>query len=884
MLNQLLTTKLYVPPLRPTLTPRSRLVQRLEEALPYTPLTLIAAPAGFGKTTLLSEWLSAGHHSAAWVSLDESDNDPARFLAYCIAALQTLVPELGEGVLTGLQSTPLPPIPMLLTGLLNEIAAEDESVILVLDDYHIIASETIHEAMLFLVEYAPPNLHLVLTTRTDPPLPLARLRARGQLLEIRAGDLRFTPEEIRAFFEAGTSHQLQADAITMLDEKTEGWAVGLQLMALSLRGRTDIDAFLQDFRGSNRYILNYLVDEVLAAQPETAQQFLLQTAILDRLSAPLCNALTGQSDSHEMLNHLVESNLFIVPLDDVGAWYRYHHLFADVLRHRLTLQLPEVISELHQNASLWFEQQGSMEDAIHHALVAEDMQRAATLLASISRDLLKYGNVATLQTWLDTLPEEMISTTPDLSIAYGWLNAMRGRTQFVREYADAAARALESAPSGEQIRLRGELAALHVQIAMSEGDLPRTIALGEQVLTSIAQDDPNMRGIVALNLGSAYRLTGRMTEAETAYQETLHLARQSGSLLQTVYALHNLAALYEICADLDRAFDYYQQITQLAEANAGALPTAGLGDLGIGKVLRERNQLDEAESCLRKALQSGRRHRMDGVIVDSCITLALVSMGWRDWQAAQSYLDEAQKVVQHWQQGNTLLRLKTFEARFALLRGDLQVAQRWLDEAGVSVDDHPTDNDSAEQIMLARLLLAQNQHTQALAYLERLLYQAEADGRSAKVIETLNLQALVYDALGEADQAHTALERSLRLAQPGGFVRVFLDEDEHLVTLLRQIATGTGESAAFARTILTSSQQPLSVLGRSLTGDLVESLTERELEVLQLIASGLSNQEIADRLVLAKSTVKKHIENIFGKLFVNNRTHAVSRAQELGLI
>ena len=884
MLNKLLTTKLYLPPLRPTLTPRFRLVQQLEETLPHTPLTLIAAPAGFGKTTLLSEWLSASHHNAAWVSLDDGDNDPTRFFAYCIAALQTIIPELGEGVLAGLQSTPLPPIPILITSLLNEIAAEDESVILVLDDFHSIASETIHEAVLFLVEYAPPNLHLVLTTRTDPPLPLARLRARGQLLEIRAGDLRFTPAEIRAFFEAGTAHQLGADAVALLNEKTEGWAAGLQLTALSLRGRTDIETFLRDFRGSNRYILNYLVDEVLVAQPETVQHFLLQTAVLHRLCAPLCDVLTGQTNSHEMLNHLVETNLFIIPLDDIDEWYRYHHLFADVLRHRLQQQAPESVSELHQRASRWFEQQGSTEDAIHHALAAENMSRAASLLASISRDLLKYGNIATLQARLDVLPEEIINTIPDLSIAYSWLNAMRGRGQFVRQYAATAERALESAPSTEQARLRGELAALHVQIAMNEGDLLRTIELGEQALITIDQGDPNMRGIVALNLGSAYRLTGRMTEAETTYQEALRLAQQSASLLQTVYALHNLAALYEICADLDRAFDHYQQITQLVEANAGALHTAGLGDLGMGKVLRERNLLDEAESYLRKALQSGRRHRMDGVIVDSCITLALVSMGRRDWQTAQAYLNEAQKVVQHWQQSNTLLRLRTFEARFALLRSDLQAAQRWLNEAGVSVDDQPTDNDSAEQIMLARLLLAQNQYPQALAYLEGLLHQAEADGRTAKVIETLNLQALAHDALGEADRAHTALNRALRLAQPGGFVRVFLDEDERLIALLRQTASSTGESATFARMILISSQQPLSAPGKSSASDLVETLTERELEVLQLIASGLTNQEIADRLVLAKSTVKKHIENIFGKLFVNSRTHAVNRAQELGLI
>jgi LuxR family transcriptional regulator, maltose regulon positive regulatory protein len=884
MLNQLLTTKLYVPPLRATLIPRDRLVQQLEDALPHTPLILIAAPAGFGKTTLLSEWLNASHHNAAWVSLDDSDNDPARFLAYCTAALQTIVTELGEGVLAGLQSTPLPPIPSLLTSLLNEIATEDETLILILDDYHIIASEKIHEALLFLVEYAPPNLHLVLTTRTDPPLPLARLRARGQLLEIRANELRFTSQEIRAFFEVSTSQQLQEDTINFLHEKTEGWAAGLQLTALSLRGRTEVETFLHDFRGNNRYILSYLVDEVLSAQPETVQQFLLRTAVLERLCAPLCDALTGQSNSHEMLDHLMDSNLFIVPLDTVGEWYRYHHLFADVLRQRLTQHLPEIVPELHHRARLWFEQQGSTEDAIHHALAAHDVNRAGALLASISRDLLKYGNITTLQTCLSALPCEIIRAIPDLSLAYGWLNAMRGRGQFVREYAGAAEQALESAPLDEQTRLQGELAALQVQIAMSEGDLPRTIELGEHALTSIVEDDPNMRGIVALNLGSAYRLTGHMIEAETAYKETLRLAQQSGSLLQTVYALHNLAALYEICADLDRAFDHYRQITQLAEGSEGVLPTSGLGNLGMGKVLRERNQLEEAEAQLHKAVHSGRRHRMDGVIVDGCITLALVRMGQRDWQTAQAYLNEAREVAQHWQQSNTLLRLRTFEARFALLRGDLPTAQRWMGETGVSVDNQPTDNDSAEQIMLARLLLAQNQHPQALAYLERLLLHAEADGRTTKVIETLNLQALAHDALSEDDRAYAALDRALTLAQPGGFVRVFLDEDERLIALLRQIASGTGKSAAFAQTILTSSQQPLSAPGQSSASDLIESLSERELEVLQLIASGLTNQEIADRLVLAKSTVKKHIENIFGKLFVNNRTHAVSRAQELGLI
>ena len=889
MLSQLLTTKLFVPPIRPAFVPRVRLVQHLEAAIHDVPLIVIAAPAGFGKTTLLSGWLGASPHRAAWVSLDAGDNDPARFLSYCIAGLRNSVtPEIGAGVLTGLQASPPPPVEMLLTSLLNEIAAEDEPVILILDDYHTITNDAVHEAILFMVEYAPPNLHLVLTARSDPPLPLARLRARGQLLEIRTSDLRFTGNEIQTYFTAGISHQLDADAVAILDEKTEGWAAGLQLAALSLRGRTDTQSFLRDFQGSNRYILNYLVDEVLAMQPEDVQHFLLHTAVLDRLSVPLCNAVTGRSDGYRLLDHLVESNLFIVPLDEAGQWYRYHHLFSDVLRHRLQLQSPEAVPQLHQRASRWFEAQGMIEQALDHALAAEDMNRAGSLLAAISRDLLKHGNVLTLETWLDALPADRISSSPDLSLAYGWLNAVRGRGRFVRQYADFAERVLESAPPAEQVRLQGELAALRVQVAMSEGDLQRTVELGQAALNQLSPDDANMRGIVALNVGSAYRLTGRMDEAVAAYQETLRLAPQSGSVLQSVYALHNLAALYEIRADLDRANDYYQQIVQLADANASAIPTAGLGNLGLGKVLRERNQLDEAAEHLRRAVNSGRRHRMDGIIVDGCITLALVSMGARDWQAAQAWLDEAREVVRHWQQGNTLQRLSTFEARFALLRGDLPAVERWHRDSGVSVDDAPTDNDSIEQIMLARLLTAQGQYQQTLAYLDRLLHRAEADGRSAKVIETLSLQALAHDASGSAEAARAALDRALSLAQPGGFVRIFLDEDERLLRILAQVARRGGENASFAHTILNAAQAPLPMhRNRSVTdaaGDLIESLSERELEVLGLIADGLTNQEIADRLVLAKSTVKKHIENIFGKLFVNNRTHAVKRAREHGLI
>jgi LuxR family transcriptional regulator, maltose regulon positive regulatory protein len=388
-----------------------------------------------------------------------------------------------------------------------------------------------------------------------------------------------------------------------------------------------------------------------------------------------------------------------------------------------------------------------------------------------------------------------------------------------------------------------------------------------------------------LHLGSAYRLTGRMEEAVNAYQETIRLARLSGSLLQTVYALHNLAALYEVCAELDRAYDSYYEIIRLAASTP--LPNAGLGDLGVGKVLRERNQLDEAEAHLRKAALSGRRHRIDGVIADSSITLALVSIARRDWQAAQAYLNDAREVVQHWQQGISLLRLRTFEARFALLRGDLAAAERWRDEAGVSVNDEPTDNDAIEQIMLARLLIARGDIQPALSFIARLLQKAESDGRAAQVIELLNLRALANDAAERESEARAALNQALALAQPGGCIRVFLDEGERLIELLQLAVRSGGEGADYARVVLNAAQRPTAKAqpaAASSSHELVETLSERELEVLGLVAEGLTNQEIADRLYLARATVKKHIENIFGKLLVNNRTQAVTRARELGLL
>ena len=883
MSASLLTTKLCIPPVRPELVPRPRLIERLNEGL-HRKLTLVSAPAGFGKTTLLSEWVAGCERSVAWLSLDEGDNDPVRFLAYLIAALQTVEASVGERTLGVLQSPQPPPIEAVLTALINEIAAAAVPLVLVLDDYHVVEEQVIHNALTFLLEHVPPQMHLAIATRADPSLPLARLRGRGQLTELRAADLRFTTEEAAAFLNQVMGLGLCDDDVGALEARAEGWIAGLQMAALSMQGQEDRPAFIAAFTGSHRYVMDYLVEEVFNRRPPHIQEFLLRTSVLDRLSGPLCDALTGQANGQAMLEKLERLNLFTVPLDHHRRWYRYHHLFADLLRDRLRQTQPERVSELHRRASEWYEREGLAVEAFQHALAAGDLERAVRLVEENARNMVQRGKLATLLKWLKALPDEVVRSRPRLCVAYGWALLFTGQAGAVEprlqdaETALAQRVALRLADSDEQeiAALLGEVALLRLLFARYQEDLPRAIELSQQALEQVGQDDFFARGLVHLNLGVALRRSGDMTGAVQACTEAVRYCRAAGNTMAATIATYNLSRLYGLQGQLRRAAEVCQQVLQSAEKWTG--PGLGMLYLGMADVLYEWNKLAAAEQHVREGLALGEPGGYLSLLTNGYILLARVRQACGDAQGARDAIRRLGQAVEQRDLLQTFVEeVAAYRAWSWLMEGDLGAAARWAQTIEPSLDDRLDTLREFQWITLVRVLLAQGRPDDARPLLEHLLHTAEAEGRMGKAIEILALQALARQACGDAAGALAALQRALVLGEPEGYVRSFVDESTPMATLLRR-ALSRGMAPHYVRRLLAAFAEP------TVEQPLIEPLTRRELEVLRLIAAGLRNQEIADQLVISLATVKRHITNIYGKLGVSHRTQAVARAQELDLV
>jgi LuxR family maltose regulon positive regulatory protein len=894
----LLRTKLYIPPVRVDLVPRPHLVQRINDGLRY-PAMLISASAGFGKTTLLSEWHTSSEGSGValgWLSLDEDDNDFVRFMLYLIGALETLKANVGDDALALLQSTQTPGPKMVLTPLINALSRITSDLAVVLDDYHCITSSSIHEAVTFLLEHLPPQVHIIIACRADPPLPLARLRARGLLFELRADDLRLTPDEAAMFLRQTFGLALSEQEISALEARTEGWIAGLQLAALAMRGQHDIAGFVAAFTGSNRYILDYLAEEVLRREPAHTQDFLLETAVLERLSGPLCRAVTGRADAELMLLSLEQANLFTVPLDADRHWFRYHHLFADVLRHHLRRIQPDRVPELHRRASTWYEQQGYMPEAIRHALAAADFERAADLIGSVSRKLLAASEVTTLRGWIEVLPDGVVRARPLLSLMYAWVLALGNQVEAAEARLQDALQLLSGWNEGQRSEaeyeaLLGEARTLEALAAVGRGDFARAIDLSRQALDHTEADNVWLRSLNIHNLGLAYRSAGKEVEAMQALIEASRLAQAAGNLLLTLFALSNLAALQEIRGELRNAARTCQQLLQLATGKDGQpLPLAGLGHLGLGKLCREWNELDKAARHLRRAIELGQQSETEGIVTDSFITLALVYQARRDFQAAHDMLQKARQFVERWGFPQMHLRLAAFEARLWLAQGDLERAVHWARESGLSVNDAPSEALEIEHTTLARILTAQGAVDEAAYLLARMLTSAEAVGRMGRVMEILVLQSLVYHAQGDSSRALSTLERALSIAGPEGYVRLFADEGPPMAELLGQVSRRGSPVSHHATRLLDAFDRrapasAVSMLASEASySSPLEALSEREFEVLSLIADGLSNREIAEKLVISIPTVKKHIENIHDKLNVHSRTQALARARELGLL
>ncbi len=930
MATPILATKLYVPPPRPSVVARPRLIEQLTEGLTRK-LTLIAAPAGFGKTTLISEWVAGCQRSAAWLSLDESDTQLTRFLAYVVAALQTAQPSIGQNVLGMLQSSPPVSTEAILTELLNQIAALPAPIVLIIDDYHVINSKPIDHALAFLLEHLPPSIHLVIAARGDPQLPLARLRAQNQLTELRAADLRFTAAEAADFFNQIMGLSLTGDDIAALESRTEGWIAGLQLAAISMQGHQDIDGFIKSFTGNHRFVMDYLVEEVLNQQPKSIQAFLLRTSILDRMCGALCDAvLAGASvDSHnrpingqEALEILERASLFIVPLDSERRWYRYHHLFAELLRQRLLLNealpnptfVPATAAELRIRASQWHEQNGLPDDAIRYALSAADFERAARLLELAWPRMDGRFQSEVWLGWARALPPNLVRAWPILCAGYAWSLLNLGELEAGEAWLLDAEKLLDSGehivgkPGAHVIRrvvvdesqfrsLPASIATARAYIAQARGDSPGTVYQAQRALELLPSNDHLKRGPAAALLGLAQWASGDLEAAHDSIASAMSSFQQAGHLNFALSCTYGLADIRVTQGRLHEAVGTYERSLQLALKHGMQMPR-GTADLylGLSELHHEQGDLAGAERLLGKSQELGEQAALPDWPYRFCRAQAGMKKSHGDLDGALDRLDQAERL--YFRSPVPEVRpLPAIRARAWLSLGRVQDALNWVRERGLSVDDDLHYLAEFEHITLTRVLLALHASGQDLAsirsaqtLLGRLLQTSTAGGRTGTVIEIHILQALALQAQGDMPAALAILEQALTLAEPEGYIRVFADEGQPMARLLSAAAGRTKLPGYIATLLAAFGQQnelPKAVappISSAAASPLIDPLSQRELEVLQLIAHGLSNQAISARLVVALTTVKGHNQRIFDKLQVRSRTEAIARARELGLL
>ncbi len=908
--DALLTTKLYIPHPRSDRVLRPRLIARLNDALRgRRKLTLISAPAGFGKTTLLSEWSQGSELSVAWLSLDEGDNDLTRFLTYFIAALQTIRTDIGKTALTSLHaSRPQPPaIEAVLTSLVNEIGAlldnpstlplvAGRSFALVLDDYHLISAQPIQHALTFLLDHLPPSMHLIIASRTDPPLPLARLRIRGELTELRTADLRFRPDEVAAFFNQVMGLSLSAENVVALEARTEGWIAGLQVAALSMQGRDPehLAESIQTFTGSHHYLLDYLAEEVLHRQPENLQTFLLQTAILDRLSGPLCEAVTGQVDSQTTLEWLERANLFIIPLDDERRWYRYHHLFADFLRHRLQQTYPEAVARLHHRASEWYEQHGQLLEAIGHVLAVPDFERAGGLIEQMAPTMFARREITTVLRWLEALPEAQVRARPQLSLAYAWVLLASGQLDAVEPRLRDAESQLQldriDAEHDPQRAIRGQIAAIRSQVACFRGEVARAVSLSRQALEDLPQDALYLRSTmavnIALNLLASDDANMDVAEASQVLAEAATASQASGDTHTALLTLTFLAETEVARGQLHQAAQTFAQVLDMAgqhaEHSGQSLPVTSAAHIGLGELLYEWNDLDAAAAQLQRGIELSEIEEDRGTWSIGYLPLAHLYQAQGAPDLALEMIQRAEQVARKSNITWLKTRVAACRARLWLRQGNLAAAVAWAERCGLRIGADIGYQREGEYATLARVWIAQGKFAQALNLLAWLLAVTEAANLLRSVVEILILQALALQSQGNPTAAIIALERALALAEPEGYIRTFVDEDAPVAHLLRQAAS-QGITPEYVSKLLAAFAE-VTDTALAMPQPLVEPLTERELEVLALITAGMTNQEIAQKLTITLGTVKRHLHNLSGKLNVSNRTQAVARARELKLL
>ncbi len=905
-LDPLINTKLSPPLASANLVPRTRLMQRLEEGLQHR-LVLVSAPAGSGKTTLLSQWAVNCSLPTAWVSLDAADSDPVRFLSSIIAAIRTQHPSFGGAALALLRSASARSVEAVVTLMVNEIASEAGELVLILDDYHAIKHEAIHQGMTLLLEHPAPRLHLVIATRSDPPFPLARFRAKGQMVEFRVADLNFTLAETDSFLNQTMRLGLKTDEVTALEKRTEGWIVGLMTAALSVRERGDIHKFVETFSGDNWRIVDYLIEEVVNRQPEAVQRFLMRTSILDRLNSSLVEAVVGlpEGEGQPMLEYLERANLFTSPLDSCRSWYRYHPLFAECLRARLRLLHPREEQILHLAASVWFKSKGMADSAMKHAVAGEEFELAADLVEAYAESMVAHSEVATLLDWLGALPEVIVRVRPFLAVWMAHALLASGQVDAAEAHLLDAVRWLEIEKDKAQgeieqryaRRISNHTLALRAAIAATRRDAQLTILLSRQALErSFGSDERFLRGRLLHNLGSAYLWDGDVVSAEKMLTEALLESEQPGNPFTSVLASCQLAGVQVARGRLHEASRTNQRAIQLAMDMEGKVqPIAGRAYLGLALLYYEWNDLEAARRWAIEGLELARQSGMMDILSLGYRVAARLAQARGDWGEAANWLQEAECLARANRLRQELARVSIYQTRLQLACGDLNSAIHWAEATGLSAKDEPTYLREAAHLTLARLLIAQDQYGEAVSLLERLLTAAETSGRVDSAIKILVLLAPAVERLHRPDLASRIMGQALLLAEADGYVRTFLDGGKPIAALLARCAHGVKQntipvsSKAYAQRLLEaveSETRPAEVEKErnALRKGVVELLSKREEEVLQLIAAGWSRPQIAAGLLISSNTVRTHTKTIYGKLEVHNRAEALAKARDLGLL
>ncbi len=901
MAAPLLVTKLYPPPLKADLVDRQGLIDRLSEGLGRK-ISLISAPAGSGKSILIRSWLNSlsqlPDHEAAWLSLDSEDNDPARFLAYLITALartQLLGEDFGLGPLELLNSPQMVPVENVLVPILNQLAETSGKIILVLDDFHLIDSQEVQDTLSYFLDHLPPQLHLVIASRQDPQLPLGRLRAQGQLTELRAADLRFTYEESADFLNRLMGLDLSPEEIAELESKTEGWIAGLQLAAISLQGSADVQGFIRSFQGSNRLVLDFLIEEVLARQEKDVQDFLLRTSVLERMTGPLCDALTGREDGCEILEALYRANLFIVPLDEERIWYRYHHLFADLLQGQLTSSPNAATNELHQKASRWYQANDYLAEAVHHAVAGNDVKSAVALIESGALPAIEKSDFRFILDSVNLLPGSARAEAPWLFIYHTWALLLTGQVEAAGpslENLDWLLERAEGLDETQRRKMLGYIAGLKVIHAGWIRDYENLTDYANQVKQYLPENNW-ICAYCAMMMGGFYWGNGDLPEAINAYTESAASGKASGNSMVEITSTGNLAHSLEMAGQLQRAIGHLENAFTIAEQDGKVLPVSGYIHIEYGRILYELNELARSEGHITKGIELCRQMADGQAEKIGHLLLAKIGIARGEHHKAREYMENAERAIGYSQVVYDLRRADFPEVWLWLKEGSLAELTNWLEDNHLSPLEIPHFKTRLTLTMQARVLIALGRENpeqpylqEAVDLLEELYQMAEGSGWGKKVVEILCLQALATSSQdGDDERALEILERALLRAEPENFIRTFVDEGPPLARLLYE---------ALERNIAPDYIQPLlAAFPASVPEDkaaqkhqsgLVEPLSDREIEVLELMAEGLTYQGIAEQLYISPHTVKTHSRNIYAKLDVGNRTLAVGKARTLGIL